>query len=87
MEATLKVMKSGNSGVIALPAAWRRQRGVKFGDTVVARDLPNGALIVEPAGQSRQQDGKQRLRELRTANSVLAAMTIEEEKAAAHERD
>lgn len=60
---------------------------MKFGDAVVVRDLPNGALIVASAELLRQADGMQRLMALRRANNMLAHMTKEEERAAAHERD
>ena len=45
-----------------------------------------GAQTIDSVELERRADAKRRLRELCRPNDILAHMTIEEEKAAAHER-
>ena len=89
MDAVMKVMRSGNSEVVALPAAGRRKHGVTAGDYLIVSELPNGSIVLKP-----KKDGsagiKERLAALRKDNArctALVDMSIEEEKEAAHERE
>lgn len=47
MDVTLTVMRSGNSAVVALPAAWRHARGVEIGSKLSATFSDNGALTLD----------------------------------------
>lgn len=90
MEAVLKVMRSGNSDVVTIPAAWKRRRGIKTGDMLRVSESPDGDIILTPIKEQTDQQIRDRLRAIRKENSKyskLKNITIEEMKDAAHDRD
>lgn len=89
MEATLKVLRSGNSDVVVLPAAWRRKHGIHAGDKVHARETADGGILFTPEKMNGNAGFAERLSRLREENSrysSLVSMTLEEMEEAAHER-
>lgn len=90
MEAVLKVMRSGNSDVVTIPAAWKRRRGIKTGDMLRVSESPDGDIILTPIKEQTDQQVRDRLRAIRKENSKFSKLkhiTIEEMKDAAHDRD
>ena len=51
---TASVMKSGNSAVIALPSAFRRQCGIEVGDRVAIEYPDETTMIVRPLAAVQQ---------------------------------
>lgn len=70
MEKTLTVMQSGNSAVIALPAEWRRERGIRVGDRLTASYSANGPLTVVKRDDARDSRLKAFERLMDLADSV-----------------
>lgn len=90
MDAVLKVMRSGNSDVVTIPAAWKRRRGIKTGDLLRVSESPDGDIVLTPINQKANPDVRERLQAIRKANSKfpkLKTLTIDEMKDAAHDRD
>lgn len=54
MVTTATVTKSGNSAVVVLPAAWRKQQGIQFGDTVTV-EYDSDSLVIRKRATSKEE--------------------------------
>lgn len=61
MNATVSVIKTGNSAAVVLPAEWRRRNAIEVGDVLVCSADVEGRIVFEKPAQTSNESALRRL--------------------------